>query len=94
MKSLFKKSKSKNIKNKYSNKNINFHKNKKSSKKLTFRGHLKTIKKILNTNINDIFGIKKEAWVTFGHLNRLNILNLMLDTFLVLKSVPDFGKPY
>ena len=45
MKSLFKKSKSKNIKNKYSNKNINFHKNKKSSKKLTFRGHLKTIKK-------------------------------------------------
>jgi len=47
MKSLFRKSKSKNIKNKHSNKNINFHKNKKkkSSKKLKFRTHSKTIKK-------------------------------------------------
>ena len=47
MKSLFRKSKSKKIKNKYSNSNSKFlkNKNKKSSKKLKFRAHLKTIKK-------------------------------------------------
>ena len=47
MKSLFRKSKSKNTKNKYSNSKSKFrkNKNKKSSKKLKFRAHLKTIKK-------------------------------------------------
>lgn len=43
MKSLFRKSKSKNTKNKY--KYSNFRKNKKSSKKLKFTAHLKTMKK-------------------------------------------------
>lgn len=43
MKSIFRKSKSKNTKNKYSNFRKN--KNKKSSKKLKFTAHLKTIKK-------------------------------------------------
>jgi len=43
MKSIFRKSKSKNTKNKYSNFRKN--KNKNSSKKLTFTAHLKTIKK-------------------------------------------------
>ena len=59
MKRIFRKSKSKNTKNKYSNFRKN--KNKKSSKKLKFTAHLKTIKKMLNTNINGIFGIKKEV---------------------------------
>jgi hypothetical protein len=63
MKRIFRKSKSKNTKNKYkySSYRKNKIKNKKSSKKLKFTAHLKTIKKMLNTNINGIFGIKKEV---------------------------------